>query len=72
MYPFCTTRFEMFWGRQQDAVGEHREQYDDGYEGDEDAVAAEVGQDVAEPAGELVVAGVDTAACGSFLGSGRR
>ena len=49
---------------QQDAVGQHREQRDDRDQRDEDAVLAEVGQDMAEPVRELVLGRVDVGADG--------
>ena len=44
---------------EQDAVREHREQRDDRDQGDEDAVLAQVREDMAEPVRELVLRRID-------------
>ena len=53
-------------GPQQDAVRRDREEHDHRDEGDEDAVLTEVGQDVAEPAGESVVGRVGQLSAGGL------
>ena len=61
MYPFCTTRFEMFCGRSRMPSVRIANRIDDGDQRDEDAVPAEVAEHVAQPVGELVLDGIDVA-----------